>query len=250
MNTMPLTEEYKTKIAMERFSSYVAGLDKFWKSGQHSDLVLACPSGTTFNVHKTVLCSQSAFFEKACTPSGFKESVDGIVKVGYEDDLVKAVLQYCYTMDYDAKDDMLFHAKMYSVADYYGIPALKPLALTKFEEVARCSDPNITATIEHIYNNTPEEDRSLRDVLVRVCMTKDLGSLLLDDAFATVFATIIEFRKDLALLLVGASRWIGWKKVQCQRCQHIWADTRETIGNATCPCCGDCLYQWDNFAVF
>jgi hypothetical protein len=61
-------------------------------------------------VHKKVLCGQSDFFEKACE-GGFKEASSGVIDLTDDDpDAVKAMVQFCYTVNY-AYDTGL-HAKV------------------------------------------------------------------------------------------------------------------------------------------
>jgi BTB/POZ domain len=61
-------------------------------------------------VHKKVLCGQSDFFEKACE-GGFKEASSGVIDLtGDDPDAVKAMVQYCYTVNYAY--DTVLHAKV------------------------------------------------------------------------------------------------------------------------------------------
>ncbi|RPA86444.1 POZ domain-containing protein [Ascobolus immersus RN42] len=64
-------------------------------SGKWSDLTLRC-GGEEFKVHRSVLCSQSTFFE-ACMESGMKESNEGVIDLIDERvDDVKRLLEFLY----------------------------------------------------------------------------------------------------------------------------------------------------------
>jgi len=61
-------------------------------------------------VHKKVLCAQSDFFQKACE-GGFQEASSGVIDLTEDDpDAVRAMVQFCYTVDYAL--DTAFHAKV------------------------------------------------------------------------------------------------------------------------------------------
>jgi len=77
--------------------------------------------------------------------------------------------------DYDFGDDDLIdndlvtHARVYAVADKYGIPGLKALAQKKFETqtAARWDDYDFLDAMEEVYTTTAESDRGLRNVVVQ-----------------------------------------------------------------------------------
>lgn len=104
-----------------------------------------------------------------------------------EPSIVDKMMIYLYTLDYDdhrssslakpaeakvtAYDpaSLLVNAKVYIIAEKYEIEALKKLACTKYGEVL----PNtwntsiFSESASHLYENTVETDRMLRDVIVQ-----------------------------------------------------------------------------------
>lgn len=106
-----------------------------------------------------------------------------------EPSIVGKMIDYLYTLDYDdhcsstsgAKsvieyaraDDpasLLVNAKVYIIADKYEIEALKKLACLKYKEVLlnTWNTSNFSESASHVFENTVETDRTLRDVIVQV----------------------------------------------------------------------------------
>ncbi|KAF2868252.1 hypothetical protein BDV95DRAFT_161087 [Massariosphaeria phaeospora] len=75
-------------------------LKSLLQTGKHSDFVITC-GNDTYNVHKSIVCSQSDFFDGA---SRFgKEREDGIVDLPEDEtEIVKYMIQYMYEQDYYA----------------------------------------------------------------------------------------------------------------------------------------------------
>ncbi|THX70936.1 hypothetical protein D6D05_08435 [Aureobasidium pullulans] len=53
---------------------------KLHKSGAYSDFKIVCGQNT-YNVHKAIICPQSAFFKAACRPDTFQEGRTGIIVI-------------------------------------------------------------------------------------------------------------------------------------------------------------------------
>lgn len=77
-----------------------------YESGKLSDLTVTC-NGRRFQVHKAIVCSQSPFFDKACS-SGFKEGIEHTIDLPEDDpDIVDRFFQFLYASNYS--DGEYFH---------------------------------------------------------------------------------------------------------------------------------------------
>jgi uncharacterized protein YihD (DUF1040 family) len=116
------------------------------------------------------------------------DSVDDGWDVDAEDPKsVKLMIHYLYHMDYlevetaklkaqpiaehlydhDLKDGILIdHAKMYAMGDKYGIPGLKSLARTKFNEALQYTGAGLVKAMRITYTSTVDLDKDLRLVIV------------------------------------------------------------------------------------
>jgi hypothetical protein len=67
----------------------------------------------------------------------------------------------------------IFHVRVYALAELYGVPALKELALEKFNRVIQGnSQPDrFLNGVEEAYKSTIQEDRGLRDAIVNFFYT-------------------------------------------------------------------------------
>jgi hypothetical protein len=73
---------------------------------------------------------------------------------------------------HDDPNDLLLHAKMYEVADKYGIAGLKMLAREKFRRSCMLywDHDLFPAAFEHALSSTPDEDQGLREILCETIM--------------------------------------------------------------------------------
>ncbi|THY95587.1 hypothetical protein D6C93_05001 [Aureobasidium pullulans] len=116
------------------------------------------------------------------------DSVDDGWDVDAEDPKsVKLMIHYLYHMDYleaetakikmqptaeflkdnDLKDGILIdHAKMYAMGDKYGIPGLRSLARTKFNEALQYTGAGLVKAMRIAYTSTVDSDKDLRLVIV------------------------------------------------------------------------------------
>ena len=96
--------------------------------------------------------------------------------------------------------EMIFNARIYSLADKYEILVLKGLAKTKFELVARADWNTIEypLSIEIIYESTPSSDRGLRDIVTKLTVEHSIVLLKNNNAFLNTAAKVAGFRRDVA----------------------------------------------------
>ncbi|KAF2422098.1 hypothetical protein EJ08DRAFT_665002 [Tothia fuscella] len=234
-------------MASELADAHVAGLAKLLKLEAHSDLVITCPDGTKFNVHKAIMCSQSEFFAKACREGAFREGIDGVVSVESEAQHVRAMVQFCYTMGYDTTtntDNMLFHAHMYALADFYATPSLKILAKKKLLERKPLLDSTYAEAVIVIYTTTPETDRGLRNVMTSIFRTKELLIPLVKDLLGmSSIEKPQDLQKDLNEALDGLLVKDNWHTCTCHGCGHSWQEHNPGASRFHCPVCtsDDCV---------
>ncbi|KAG2161832.1 hypothetical protein VTO58DRAFT_109675 [Aureobasidium pullulans] len=80
---------------------------------------------------------------------------------------IKAQPAAAFLKDNDLKDGILIdHAKMYAMGDKYGIPGLKSLARTKFNEVLQYTGAGLVKAMRIAYTSTIDSDKDLRLVIV------------------------------------------------------------------------------------
>ncbi|VUC25003.1 unnamed protein product [Clonostachys rosea] len=157
-----------------------------FSSGLYSDLTVIC-GDDKYLVHRAVICPRSTFFEAACRHN-FKEAITAEINLRDDDPTaVKIMMNHFYNLNYSdgsattAETDtalpedensgfsLLVHAKVYSLAEKYGILSLKKLAVDKFERQVRgdCDTEDFLEAAVEAYTGTVKGDRELRDEVVR-----------------------------------------------------------------------------------
>ncbi|CAG9989382.1 unnamed protein product [Clonostachys byssicola] len=168
-------------------------MSSLFKSGVYSDLTVIC-GRDKYPVHRAVVCPRSKFFEAACRHN-FKEAVTAEINLAEDDPIaVKIMMNHFYNLNYsdgstttsetgstlpgDKKFLLLDHAKVYSLAEKYGVPSLKKLAVDKFERQARkdCDGEDLVDAAVEAYTGTVPKDRGFRDEVVRA-MTNHMDVL-------------------------------------------------------------------------
>jgi hypothetical protein len=99
------------------------------------------------------------------------------------------MLQYLYGLDYNIEipKDLLtgtFIAKVYALAEKYGIPSLKTAVTPIFaSEVAKAwNTDGFPQVLAEVYSSTPHQDHGLRDLVTGV-VCKHIQKLLKKEAF-------------------------------------------------------------------
>ncbi|KAK4118054.1 POZ domain-containing protein [Parathielavia appendiculata] len=94
----------KTNNAIEAFglTSIYSALSSLLGSDKFSDMTIHC-GDRVFKAHRAIVCSQSAFFDKALT-GGFSEAATSIINLPEDDpDVMERFLEFLYTGTYDVE---------------------------------------------------------------------------------------------------------------------------------------------------
>lgn len=176
-----------------------------------------------------------------------------------EDDpvMVARMIRYLYTLDYnDSRNPTLrpgsevedvpatsafdVNVHMYIMGDKFGIWGLKKTAEVKLEKAItqKIAPLEFLPLVATIYESTAENDRALRDVVVRLA-TLDLAALTTSTTFNEVMADVPEFACDII-------KWASTNTSKpatatvfpnyCQRCVRV------TVGRIEKLRCEECNF--------
>ncbi|PYI35281.1 hypothetical protein BP00DRAFT_301273, partial [Aspergillus indologenus CBS 114.80] len=184
-------------------------------AGKYSDFALKC-DGTTFPVHKVVICTQVEAFAAACK-GGFKEASSGVYRIdAFQSSTVGYMVEYLYTGDYtteyDCKDDiglckttphpnpstpilsevLIAHIQVAEIAEYYQVSRLKTPVEKKVDKALQMpwSPKGFAKAVELAYQVPNAE--SLRDKIAGV-LVQHLDDFL-DDAPESPFTDDVSVR--------------------------------------------------------
>lgn len=156
------------------------------------------------------------------------------------------MLQFMYSFTYrntEGASTMTFDAKVYSIADRYGISALKEYAKQRYDaaiESGWALDDFCTA-INSVYSSTAEHDRGLRDSTIETCI-KNIGKLLESPQFCQCLRETIGLAADMVLLRCG----------RAYRCPSCHAVIRGELGRKKtyyCIHCGHSRSDWSSYEI-
>ncbi|KAL8409347.1 hypothetical protein RB594_007690 [Gaeumannomyces avenae] len=223
-------------LEMDPTDHLMKALGRLYGGRDWSDLTISC-GGKNYLVHKSIVCPRSDFFAKACR-GPFKEAQEGKINLPEDDPVtVHSMVFYLYHLKYDVsqswketsgeevpKDgsELVEHAKVYALAEKYGIPCLKELARKNFKTAADehwDSDKFFDAAHE-AYTNTLETDRGLRDVVVDTLYKyKDL---LKKDRAKDMARTVTMAAFDLLMRVHENGRPWSLNNLQCRYCNNYY----------------------------
>ncbi|SMR50238.1 unnamed protein product [Zymoseptoria tritici ST99CH_3D1] len=78
------------------------GLANLYQTKQYSDLSLFGRDGIEQLVHKAIVCPRSRFFEAAVQTRGWESDIIHRIDLPEEDEIVRLVVEYLYSFDYQA----------------------------------------------------------------------------------------------------------------------------------------------------
>ncbi|KAF5974688.1 ARM repeat protein [Fusarium coicis] len=142
----------------------------------------------------------------------------------FEPAVVGAMTLFLYCFDYESPADssaMMFHAKVYQIADKYDIEALKRLAATKYRTSidAGWEMDSFPVAIELAYTTTPPSDRGLRDIAVEVAF-KRLGNLMAQDRFCGMMRDNPDIAADIIRFTNRICERV--KNYKCRTCKRVF----------------------------
>ncbi|KAL8959986.1 MAG: hypothetical protein Q9193_003239 [Seirophora villosa] len=193
----------------------------YYASGCFTDLTIVC-EGHEFKCHKVVVCSQSGFFEAACT-NGFQETQTSRIElVDDEAHHVSLMLKFLYAQRYPDRDGFpsselfdefgpqLFlktYVSLYVLGDKYGIPMLCTYVAASFAERAESAiTADFLKCVPLIYSSVPDSSsHPLRTVVVAEITSRasDITtSEELADAVRELLHSIEGFREDVCFALL------------------------------------------------
>ncbi|OJK02142.1 hypothetical protein ASPACDRAFT_40961 [Aspergillus aculeatus ATCC 16872] len=169
------------------------------KNGRYTDFALEC-DGTTFPVHKAVVCFQVKAFAAACE-GRFQEACTGVYRIdGFQASTVGYMVEYLYTGDYTThyerkpstteesaskgettsrpnpstpilSEIFLAHIQVAEIAEYYQMSRLKALVEKKVPNTESVRDKIAGVLVQHLDDflaDDASESPFTDDVSVRV----------------------------------------------------------------------------------
>ncbi len=191
--------------------------------------------GQSLAYHSAIVCPRSSFFEAALW-GNFEEGKSKTINLENEKfPMVRRMMRYCYLFDYDDQDetamsDVEVNARMYAMADQFGVPGLKTAAAAKF---ARCCTWRqsvevpvgldiLLDCVETVFTSTPDTDHTLRKsrASALVCLLQKHQDLVETSQFKDKCLLFPDFAYHMvkAGIYVGASlRYAGWRPSRDER---------------------------------
>lgn len=134
------------------------------------------------------------------------------------------------------------------IAEKYDVQKLKSLAcehfIRTFAVATELEISEVAEIIEYIYENTPESDRRLRDLVVNLAADR-ASEFYRCPEFEEMAGRVKDFCNDLAKRLAfNQELWKGGKKpllpITCAKCRNVFSSFKRGAGGALlCPCCGN-----------
>ncbi|KAL8859031.1 MAG: hypothetical protein Q9178_004512 [Gyalolechia marmorata] len=203
-------------------------INQFYEAGEFTDVTIAC-GPYQIDCHKIILCAQSKFFKAACS-NGFKGAAASQIDLSGEDlGYIKLMLEFLYTQTYDVdsygapsvdpwlrKANILkIHIGLYTLGDKYAIPSLCRYAASCFRSDMHhlcwdCDMDMLLDCIPSVYASCPENDRTLRDILLTaICYSTRFAYDFEDDKMRVVRAMHDheKFCEDMTLRLLD--HWVN-----------------------------------------
>ncbi|KAL8634752.1 MAG: hypothetical protein Q9228_007678, partial [Teloschistes exilis] len=201
---------------------FLKSIEAYYREGRFTDLTITC-RGRDYYCHKLVVCTQSKFFEAACT-HGFTESVTSKVDLSTEEPyLINLMLEDLYTqgplIDSAGRNepDILSEVmaslhppstqiSLYALGDRLIIAGLCKYAARLFKDWIESADLRITdmaSWIPLLYDSLREHGRTLRNLVIERLLAPNLEceNAPSSEPLSKLMGDIEQFREDIFVAL-------------------------------------------------
>ncbi|KAH5617516.1 hypothetical protein HBI23_255110 [Parastagonospora nodorum] len=172
-------------IMEARSSKVMRDIARMFEDARYSDATVVI-HGRELPVHRSVICTQSEYFEKAFKEA-FAEGSSGVLTFNHDSAAAHwRVFEYLYTGDYSDdlshrfEDDpsLLKEPRVYALADMFFLEDLKALATVKLQQKLQdlWTSDSFPGCIREIYATTRENGCAMRSAVVEVA-TKHVSEL-------------------------------------------------------------------------
>ncbi|KAI1532888.1 BTB POZ domain-containing protein [Pyrenophora tritici-repentis] len=169
-----------------RSAKFMRDIARMFNDTKYSDATVVIHK-KELPVHKSVICTQSEYFEKAFQ-GVFVEGSSGVLTFNNDSGAAHwRVFEYLYTGDYsddlshDFEDDpaLLKEPRVYVLANMFFLEDLKALATAKLQQKLQnlWTDDSFPDCIREIYATTLDSDHAMRSAVIEVAKAhvKELG---------------------------------------------------------------------------
>ncbi|KAK3699828.1 hypothetical protein LTR37_016243 [Vermiconidia calcicola] len=121
---------------------------------------------------------------------------------------------------FNASDRILTtHAKIFAVAEKYGIRGLKALAHHYFAQQTNPTPEDLAEEIKVIFTTTPEHVRELRDIVIKYILTQQSPAILEHPSIEAAIQAVDTLAYELLKKSQGAGSYGGIRSQDS--CSHI-----------------------------
>ncbi|KAG6290376.1 hypothetical protein E4U46_001853 [Claviceps purpurea] len=215
-------ERYSYHRTQERYESFLRNLLKDRDDGTFCDLEIDCGE-RRFRAHRNVVCLHSAVIREALFRKWKKEPTCAVFEIKESHILVRRMLDYIYTGDYDDFDSSIFvqkdhlsledvakletaghvplHVKMMELGDTYLVKGLSQLTSDKFTKhlASLLTRPVIVDIIPKVYALRSGLSDVIRNIVIDDMKKRLLRTLAIDteELLEDVMRDVPQFTRDL-----------------------------------------------------
>ncbi|KAI7383559.1 hypothetical protein KC336_g18355 [Hortaea werneckii] len=191
--------------------------EELLRTGFRSDLTIKC-EGRDFKVHKLIVSTRSPVLARASS-NGFLESHTSVIEhVQYDADTVERMIEYIYTVNYrlpmaptvrvphyapngngttanevtiiGVNAELIMHARLFAIANYYDIAGLRDLALRRFKQDIQTHNlVGFIYVLREMNEIVSKDETRLRGIVHDFCF-HNIDSFANDGSFMTALASL------------------------------------------------------------